>query len=104
MGSFTCVLTFSFPFNGNSDCKTRGSLRLYSNIETKGLMGESQLVICQSSLLDEALNAAKDGEFTAEREEFLISNTLTNPMKYMSNNPENSQLESAYKWTLPELF
>lgn len=60
-------------------------------------MGESQLVICQSSLLDEVRNAAKDGGITAEREEFLISSTLAIPMKYMSNNPENSQLESAYK-------
>lgn len=60
-------------------------------------MGESQLVICQSSLLDEVRNAAKDSAITAEREEFLISSTLTNPTKYMSNNPENSQLESAYK-------
>lgn len=67
-------------------------------------MGESQLVICQSNLLDEVRNAAIDSGITAEGEEFLISSTLTNPMKYMSNNPENSQLESAYKWTLPELF
>lgn len=67
-------------------------------------MWESQLVICQSSLLDEVRNAAKDGGITAEREELLISNTLTIPMKYVSNNPENSQLESTYKWTLPELF
>lgn len=56
--------------------KTRGSLRLYSNIEIKDLVGESQLVSCQSSLLDEVRNAAKDGGITAEREEFLISSTV----------------------------
>lgn len=45
----------------------------------------------------EVRNAAKDGGITAEREEFLISSTVTVPMKYMSSSPENSQLESAYK-------
>jgi len=39
-----------FSTNNNLCQKTRGSLRLYCNIETEGVMGESQPVGFQSGL------------------------------------------------------
>ncbi|KAJ7395825.1 hypothetical protein BTVI_151190 [Pitangus sulphuratus] len=73
------VMSFVNLVNDNLSQKTRGSLRLYSNIGTEGVTGESQPVICQSSLSDEVRNAAKDGGITADRKDFLILSTLTIP-------------------------
>lgn len=51
-----------FPTNSNSWQKTRGSQKLYCDMETEGAMGENQPVIYWSGLLGCSLeNADTDG-------------------------------------------